>query len=79
MHTNLCLYFYIYTYISVYIYRYVYIYTYTHTQIYTHIYAYTHLGFPGSSDGKESAHNARDIGSIPGSGRSPRKGNGYPL
>ena len=36
-------------------------------------------GFPSSSDGKESAYNARDQGSIPGSGRSPGKGNGYPL
>ena len=29
--------------------------------------------------GKESAYNAGDIGSIPGSGRSPGKGNGNPL
>jgi len=36
-------------------------------------------GFPGSSDGKESACSAGDLGSIPGSGRSPRDGNGYPL
>ena len=28
-------------------------------------------GFPGGSDGKESACNAADLGSIPGSGRSP--------
>ena len=28
-------------------------------------------GFPDGSDGKESASNARDLGSIPGSGRSP--------
>ena len=35
--------------------------------------------FPGGSDGKESAYNAGDLGSIPGSGRSPREGNGYPL
>ena len=28
-------------------------------------------GFPGSSDGKASAYNAGDLGSIPGSGRSP--------
>ena len=32
--------------------------------------------FPYSSVGKESACNAGDLGSIPGSGRSPRKGNG---
>jgi len=36
-------------------------------------------GFPGSSDGKESACNAGDLGLIPGSGRSPGEGNGYPL
>ena len=37
------------------------------------------LGFPGSSVGKESACNAGDPGSIPGSGRSAGKGIGYPL
>ena len=31
------------------------------------------------SDGKESASNAGDLGSIPGSGRSPGEGNGNPL
>ena len=31
-------------------------------------------GFPGDSDGEESACNSRDPGSIPGLGRSPRKG-----
>ena len=36
-------------------------------------------GFPGGSDGKESACNAVDMSSIPGSGRSPGKGNGSPL
>ena len=36
-------------------------------------------GFPGSSDGKGSASNAGDSGSIPGSQRSPGEGNGYPL
>ena len=35
--------------------------------------------FPGGSDDKYSACNARDLGSIPGPGRSPREGNGYPL
>ena len=34
---------------------------------------------PGGSDGKESACSAGDLGSIPGSGRSPGEGNGYPL
>ena len=37
------------------------------------------LGFPGSSDSKASAYNVGDLGSIPGSGRSPGKGNGTPL
>ena len=37
------------------------------------------LGFPGGSAGKESACNAREPGSIPGSGRSPREGLGYRL
>ena len=36
-------------------------------------------GFPGSSDGKESAYNVEDPGSIPGSGKSPGKGTCYPL
>ena len=37
------------------------------------------LGFPGSSVGKESACNAGDPSSIPGSGRSFGEGIGYPL
>ena len=36
-------------------------------------------GFLAGSDSKESAHNAGDLGSIPGSGRSPGVGNGNPL
>ena len=36
-------------------------------------------GFPCRSVGKESAYNAGDLGSIPGSGRSPGEGNGNPL
>ena len=35
--------------------------------------------FPGGSDGKASAYNVRDLGSIPGLGRSPGGGNGNPL
>ena len=35
--------------------------------------------FPGGSDGKASACNAGDPGSIPGLGRSPGEGNGNPL
>ena len=37
------------------------------------------LGFPGGSNGKESACNAGDLSSIPGLGRRPGEGNGYPL
>ena len=37
------------------------------------------MDFPGSSSGKESACNAGDPGSIPGSERFPGEGNGYPL
>ena len=47
---------------------------------------YVHLGssdpstgFPGGSDGKESACSAGDLALIPRSGRSPVEGNGYPL
>ena len=37
------------------------------------------MGFPGDSDSKESAHNAGDMGSILGLGRSPGRGHGNPL
>ena len=36
-------------------------------------------GFLGGSDGKESACNAGDLGSLPGWGRSPGEGDGNPL
>ena len=36
-------------------------------------------GFPGGSDGKESACNAGDPGLIPGLGRSPEEKNSNPL
>ena len=36
------------------------------------------VGFPGGLDGKASACNAGDLGSIPGSGRCPGEGNGNP-
>jgi len=39
----------------------------------------SYQGFPGGSDGKESACNAGDWGLIPGLGRSPGKEIGYPL
>ena len=37
------------------------------------------MGFPGSLSGKEYASSAGDPGSIPGLGRSPGEGIGYPL
>ena len=37
------------------------------------------MGFSGGSDGKESACNAGDLGSIPELGRSPGEGKDYPL
>ena len=37
------------------------------------------VGFPGGSDGKESAAHAGDLGLIPGSGRSPGERNGNPF
>ena len=47
------------------------------SEIYHHVESET--GFPGDSDGKESACNAGDPGLIPGSGRSAGEGVGYPL
>ena len=38
-----------------------------------------HSGFTGGSDGKASACRAGDLGFIPGLGRSPGEGKGYPL
>ena len=40
---------------------------------------YASLGFPGGSDSEESACNAGNLGSIPGSERFPGEGNGNPL
>ena len=37
------------------------------------------MGFPDSSVDKESTCNAGDLGSIPGLGRCPGEGEGYPL
>ena len=39
----------------------------------------SYLGFPGGSDGKESACNTEDAGSVPGWGRSSTEGNVNPL
>ena len=36
-------------------------------------------GLPGGSDVEESAYNVRDLGSVPGLGRSPGEGSGHPL
>ena len=36
-------------------------------------------GFPCGSADKESTRNVGDLGSIPGFGKSPGEGNGYPL
>ena len=60
---------------------------YSRTLLFIHsIYTSLHLlpakfpgGFPSSSAGKESVYNARDPGSIPGPGRPPGEGMGYPL
>ena len=41
--------------------------------------SYPSLGFPGSSDGKESTCNMGDLGLIPGLGRSPGEDKGYLL
>ena len=43
------------------------------------MYNWYNWGFPGGSDSKVSACNVGDLGSIPGSGRSPGEGNGNPL
>ena len=48
--------------------------------LYSHIYLQVSVwGFPCGSAGKESTCNAGDLGLIPGLGRSPGKGKGYPL
>ena len=44
-----------------------------------YIYVMYVMGFTGGSEGKESACNAGDLGSIPGLGRFPGEGNSYPL
>ena len=49
---------------------------YVNIHIYPYIYIYE--SFPGGSDGKESICNARNPDLIPGSGRFPGEGNGYP-
>ena len=56
-----------------------YIFLYKHTHIYININVYIFWGFPCGSAGKESSCNAEDLGLIPGLGRSPGEGKGYPL
>ena len=51
---------------------------YKHNYIFI-MFLFSTKGFPGSSDGKESACNTGDLGSILVSKRSPGEGNGYPL
>ena len=41
--------------------------------------SFLNRNFPGGSDGKASACNVGDLGSVPGLGRSPGEGNGNPL
>ena len=41
-----------------------------------YVYSIAVLGFPGGSDGKKSAYNASDPGSVPGLRRPPGEGNG---
>ena len=43
------------------------------------LFVYLYVQFSGGSDGQESAGNAEDLDSIPGSGSSPGEGNSYPL
>ena len=43
------------------------------------VFVYKYMGFPGGSDGQEPTCNVRDQGLIPGLGRSPGEGKGYPL
>ena len=66
-----------------YVCKYVYIHTYVCVCVYIYIYLklilYTHVGFSGSSAGKESACNAGDLGLNPGLESSPGDGIGYPL
>ena len=49
-------------------------------KIKTHVsYFRFHIDFPGGSEVKASGCNVGDLGSIPGSGRSPGEGNDNPL
>ena len=70
---------YVYNIAAIIIYNMVCMYNVYYTYMYnSFVYIYI-WGFPGGSDGKASACNAGDQGSIPGLGRSPGEGNGNPL
>ena len=47
--------------------------------IHTHTHTHTHMDFPCDSACKESTFNVGELGLIPGLGRSPGEGNGYPF
>ena len=51
---------------------------YVHFNVLLNLVLVFYWGFPGGSDGKESTCSARDMGSIPGLGRSPGGGHGNP-
>ena len=78
----MCIYTYTHIYTHTHIYTYIYTYIHMHIYIHTHTHTHTHTymlhGFPCSSVGRESAGSARDLGLIPGFGRSPGEGNGNP-
>ena len=48
-------------------------------QVLRHLKECLKMGFPGGSAVKNLSANTGDVGSIPGSGRSPGEGNGNPL
>ena len=68
-------------YTSLYIYKYVTLITYGLIYMCSLIYmlVHCHMGFPGGSVIKNPPANAGDVGSIPGLGRSPGRGNGNTL
>ena len=53
--------------------------SYSRFSLYLRLCILSKRGFPSGSDGKESACNVGNLGSIPGLGRSPGEGNGNPL
>ena len=50
-----------------------------HFKWFIYINSFIHGGFPGGSDSKELPGMQENPGSIPGLGRSPGEGNGYPV